>query len=190
MNNILIIEGAQGVGKTSVTTKLREQIPYSNLCRLSGMRDKTPAGGQKILQYYKEFIEFLKRTKDTEFTYIFDRFFFTEMVYCSLGITQYPWTAEYKQLLSSMYELVQDSTKIFLILLTAKEETFKERLSIRGEKVQHANIEFTAQNSVKQQEVFKALYDDVLFWKGLLETDDMPIQKVVDSIKTLLFVGG
>lgn len=189
MNNILIIEGAQGVGKTSVTTALREQIPYSNLCRLSGMKDKTAAGGQRIFHYYKEFIEFLKRTKDTDFTYIFDRFFLTEMVYCTLGYTGYSWQKEYKELSRSMYELMKD-TRVLLILLTAKEETFKERLLVRGAKVQHANIKFSAENSVQQQEVFKDLYANSLFWKGTLETDNMSIQKIVDSIKTLVSVGG
>ena len=40
-NRLIIVEGPQGTGKTNLTNFLRENIPSSNLYRLSGQKDKT-----------------------------------------------------------------------------------------------------------------------------------------------------
>ena len=44
---LIIVEGAQGVGKGTVTNMLREKVPYSTLMRLSGIKDKTKETGLK-----------------------------------------------------------------------------------------------------------------------------------------------
>ena len=44
MNKLIIIEGPQGTGKTTLANYLRENMPGSNLYRLSGQKDKTESG--------------------------------------------------------------------------------------------------------------------------------------------------
>ena len=46
-SKIVIVEGPQGVGKTTITDFLRHTLPYSNLYRLSGTADSTAAGKKK-----------------------------------------------------------------------------------------------------------------------------------------------
>ena len=42
--NIIIIEGPQGVGKSTLANFLRDNLPSTNLYRLSGINDKTKTG--------------------------------------------------------------------------------------------------------------------------------------------------
>ena len=41
---IIIVEGPQGVGKTTFTDYLREHMAATNLLRLSGIKDRTETG--------------------------------------------------------------------------------------------------------------------------------------------------
>lgn len=43
-NRMIIVEGPQGTGKTTLAEYLRDNIPASNLYRLSGQRDKSESG--------------------------------------------------------------------------------------------------------------------------------------------------
>ena len=46
-SKIIILEGPQGVGKTTITDYIRNVIPYTNLYRLSGTADTTKTGKEK-----------------------------------------------------------------------------------------------------------------------------------------------
>ena len=50
---IIIVEGPQGAGKTTITDYLRNTLPYTNLYRLSGISDSTKAGLEKVNKYYE-----------------------------------------------------------------------------------------------------------------------------------------
>ena len=43
-NKLIIVEGPQGTGKTTLTNYLREKLSGSNLYRLSGQKDKSKKG--------------------------------------------------------------------------------------------------------------------------------------------------
>ena len=46
-SKIIVVEGPQGAGKTTITDFLRLILPYSNLYRMSGTADSTVAGKKK-----------------------------------------------------------------------------------------------------------------------------------------------
>lgn len=50
--NIIIIEGPQGVGKSTMANFLRENLESSALFRLTGIKDKTITGYQKNKNMY------------------------------------------------------------------------------------------------------------------------------------------
>ena len=52
--NIIIIEGPQGSGKSTMANFLRDNLACSNLYRLTGIKDKTEAGHAKIKLKYDE----------------------------------------------------------------------------------------------------------------------------------------
>ena len=52
-SKIIIVEGPQGVGKTTITDYIRNTIPYTNLYRLSGTSDSTPSGKLKSKKMYE-----------------------------------------------------------------------------------------------------------------------------------------
>ena len=49
-DTIIIVEGPQGTGKTTVTNYLREEMSATDLYRLSGIKDRTITGKEKIRQ--------------------------------------------------------------------------------------------------------------------------------------------
>ena len=53
-SKVIIVEGPQGAGKTTLTNMLRELITSTNLIRMSGVKDKTETDklcfGQKFLR--------------------------------------------------------------------------------------------------------------------------------------------
>lgn len=46
-SKIIVVEGPQGAGKTTITDFLRHTLPYSNLYRLCGTSDSTVTGKKK-----------------------------------------------------------------------------------------------------------------------------------------------
>ena len=46
-SKLIVIEGPQGAGKTTVTDFIRHKIPYTNLYRLNGTADSSPTGREK-----------------------------------------------------------------------------------------------------------------------------------------------
>ena len=77
-NRIIIVEGPQGTGKTTLTNYLRDNIPASNLYRLSGQKDKTNNGKEKSIIMYNALLDYLYKMQEVEMDLIFDRTFFTD----------------------------------------------------------------------------------------------------------------
>ena len=55
-SKIIIVEGAQGVGKTTITDYLRNTVKHTNLYRLSGVSDSTISGLEKSKKMYYDLI--------------------------------------------------------------------------------------------------------------------------------------
>ena len=84
-DTIIIVEGPQGVGKTTFTNYLREKIASTDLYRLTGIKDKTEAGYLKIKRKYMKLLEYVENCEDVNM--VFDRIFFSEEVYSRGHVT-------------------------------------------------------------------------------------------------------
>ena len=76
--NIIIIEGPQGSGKSTMANFLRDNLASSNLYRLTGIKDKSETGFEKNKTMYLGLINYMESLEETELSLIFDRTFFTE----------------------------------------------------------------------------------------------------------------
>lgn len=151
----IIIEGPQGCGKTHLVNYLRENIPASNLYRLSGQKDKTERGKIKSTQMYFALLNYMKEIENSDINLIFDRIFFTEEVYSKLGYKEYSFDDVYEKLLKELGNLNYD---VYYISLYLKDvNIYKTRL-----KREHHNYqEFSLDNSVNQQNIYKSLLPNI-----------------------------
>lgn len=157
-SKIIVVEGPQGAGKTTITDFLRHTLPYSNLYRMSGTADSTVAGKKKAEDMYVDLIEYIKKMENKSINLIFDRTFFTEENYCRLGVKQYSFTNVYEKLLDEFANL--DFEIYYITLYLENENEYVERLKRDGKAV-FKGAEFKAENSKKQQKIYLEMSDEI-----------------------------
>lgn len=155
---IIIFEGAQGVGKTTITNTLRHLMPHTNLYRLSGTEDKSVEGKNKAIKMYKSLLAHMKTLEGCSINLLFDRLFFSEEAYCRLGYKEYLFTDVYKELLKELSEM--DFEIYYIVLYLEDENEFEKRLK-RENKGDVKYAKFSLENSVKQQRVYLELADEI-----------------------------
>ena len=157
-SKMIIVEGAQGAGKTTITDYLRYAIPYTNLYRLCGTADSTITGLKKAEAMYEDLLEYIRKLENLSINLVFDRTFFTEENYCRLGVKEYTFTPVYERLLE---KLNQFDFEIYYITLYLKEESlFEERLKRAGKAITKY-AKFNAENSVKQQRIYLEMAEEI-----------------------------
>lgn len=151
----IIVEGPQGCGKTHLVNYLRENIPASNLYRLSGQKDKTVTGKEKSKKMYIALLNYMKEISDSDINLVFDRTFFTEQVYSKLGYKEYDFSDVYNELLKMLGELNYD---VYYISLYLKDTNIYE---IRLKREHHNYQNFSSENSINQQNEYEKIVHDV-----------------------------
>lgn len=169
--NIIIIEGAQGVGKSTMANFLRDNLPCSNLYRLSGIKDKTETGRGKNKIMYLGLINYMESLEETELNLIFDRTFFSEQVYCMLGYKDYKFDDEYKRLVKKLSDL---DFNIYFCALYLKDTSLYEK---RLKRIHHNYQNFSIENSINQQNAYLKLAD------GLKNTNIKAVKIAMDDFK-------
>lgn len=182
--NIIIIEGPQGVGKSSMANFLRDNLASSNLYRLTGIKDKTPTGLNKNKIMYLNLINYMEALEETELNLIFDRTFFTEQVYATLGYKEYKFDEVYERLLKKLADL---DFNIYFVVLYLKDTSIYEKRIVRQH---HQYQSFSLENSVNQQSAYLKLIDDIKYkniHKIKIATDDFKkaYDKLIKSIPVL-----
>lgn len=156
-DSIIIVEGPQGAGKTTFTNFLREKLSATDLYRLSGIKDKTETGYNKIKLKYEKLLEYMENCSDINM--IFDRTFFTNEVYSRLGYQDYSFADAYKELLNKLDNLKNiDGYDVFLVVLYLKDEKKYEK---RIKRDKHQYQKFEVESSIKQQNEYLKLADEV-----------------------------
>ncbi len=153
--SIIIVEGPQGVGKSTLANFLRDNLPTTNLYRLSGIKDKTESGKEKNKIMYLGLINYMESLEETELNLVFDRTFFTEQVYCVLGYKEYKFDEEYKRLVKKLAAL--DYNIYFVVLYLKDEQLYVQRLR----RMHHNYQAFSLQNSIDQQNAYLKLADNI-----------------------------
>ena len=157
-SKLIVVEGAQGAGKTTVTDFLRYSLSYTNLYRLCGTSDTSKEGKKKAEEMYVNLLEYIKKMENKSINLVFDRTFFTEENYYRNKKKDYTFTDVYEKLLDDFSKLDFD---IYYITLYLKDvEKYNERLGRKG-KATFKNSKFEAQNSIRQQEVYLEMAEDI-----------------------------
>ena len=157
-SKLIVVEGAQGAGKTTITDFLRYSLSYTNLYRLCGTSDSTVTGKKKAEDMYVDLLEYIEKMENKSINLIFDRTFFTEENYCRLGKKEYVFTDVYEKLLENFSKL--DFDIYYITLYLEDEDEYIERLKRDGKAV-FKGAEFKAENSIKQQRVYLEMADEI-----------------------------
>ena len=187
-SKLIVVEGAQGAGKTTITDFIRHSLKYTNLYRLSGTSDSSPAGLEKSKEMYFDLLEYIKKLENKSINLLFDRTFFTEENYCRLGKKEYSFTNVYNKLLEDFSKL---DFEIFYITLYLKDTSqYEKRLSREGK----ANIDyskFDVKNSIEQQNTYLKMADEIKEKYPNIKTININTDQDLDKTKKLLkeFIG-
>jgi len=157
-SKLIVVEGPQGAGKTTVTDFIRHKIPYTNLYRLSGSSDSTPAGKPKSVAMYNDLLDYISKLQNKSINLVFDRTFFTEYVYCTLGFKEFEYREEFETFLERFANLDFDIYYINLYLSDTDE--FEKRLA-RDDKGINKYAKFSKESSVKQQEAYMEVAEEI-----------------------------
>lgn len=157
-SKLIVVEGPQGAGKTTITDFLRHSLSYTNLYRLSGTSDSTPTGKKKAEDMYVDLLEYMKKMENKSINLVFDRTFFTEENYCRLGKKQYSFTDVYDKLLEDFSKL--DFEIYYITLYLSDESLYNERLNREGKAIFQTS-KFGAENSINQQRMYLKMAEEI-----------------------------
>ena len=186
-SKIIIVEGAQGAGKTTITDYIRHAIPYTNLNRLSGTADSTPTGRAKSEKMYIDLVDYIEKLQNMSINLLFDRTFFTEEIYCRLGFKEYTFSDIYEKLLNRLANM--DFEIYYITLYLSDENEFEKRLNRAG-KAKNAYAKFNKQSSINQQNAYLKMADEIAEKYpqiNVVKLDNCRDEKVVkEEIKNML----
>lgn len=157
-SKLIVVEGPQGAGKTTVTDFIRHKVPYTNLYRLNGTADSTPTGREKSKEMYMDLVDYIGKLQNKSINLLFDRTFFTEEIYCRLGFKEYQFTDIYKELLEKVSKM--DFDIYYITLYLSDEKEFEKRLNRAG-KAEVKYSKFSNENSIKQQKAYLGLAEEI-----------------------------
>ena len=183
-SKLIVVEGAQGAGKTTITDFLRYSLSYTNLYRLCGTSDSTKTGLKKATDMYENLLDYVQKMENLSINLVFDRTFFTEENYCRLGKKEYSFTEEYNKLLERFGKLDFD---IYYLTLYLEDETlYNERLS-RGGKAIFETSKFGVENSINQQRVYLEMAEEIKEKYPNINVinikSDRPLEEVKEEIR-------
>ena len=183
-SKLIVVEGAQGAGKTTITDFLRYSLSYTNLYRLSGTADSSKTGLKKSIEMYENLLDYVKKLENLSINLVFDRTFFTEENYCRLGKKEYSFTEEYNKLLERFSKL--DFDIYYVTLYLEDESLYNERLARSG-KATFATSKFGVENSISQQKVYLEMAEEIKKnypnIKVINVKSDRPLEEVQKEIK-------
>ena len=186
-SKIIIVEGPQGVGKTTITDFIRNSIPYTNLYRLCGTHDVTKTGREKSIKMYDALMNYIESMQNTNVNLLFDRTFFTEEIYCRLGKKEYKFTDVYDRLLEKLSKL--DFDIYYITLYLENEDEYSKRLD-RPDKAKMKNADFEKSSSIIQQEEYLKMSNEIKNkYKNINVVNinnSRPIEDVKKELKDLL----
>lgn len=157
-SKLIIIEGAQGAGKTTATDFIRYYLPHTNLYRLNGISDSTPTGLEKTTKMYNSLLDYIEDLQNLNINLLFDRTFFTEENYCRLGFKQYSFTNVYNDLVKRLSFLDFD---IYYIILYLEDLSLFEKRLKRDGKGGPEYAKYKAESSINQQKIYLEMMKEI-----------------------------
>lgn len=157
-SKIIIVEGPQGVGKTTITDYIRHTVPYTNLYRLSGTSDISIKGREKSKIMYEDLLDYIEKLQNKSINLLFDRTFFTEEVYCRLGYKEYSFSDIYEKLLNRLAKM--DFEIYYITLYLSNENEYITRLK-REDKTDVKYTKFCKESSINQQNEYLKISKEI-----------------------------
>ncbi len=157
-SKLIVVEGPQGAGKTTITDYLRYAIPYTNLYRLSGTADSSPTGKKKAETMYKDLLNYIKNLENQSINLVFDRTFFSEENYSRLKYKEYSFTDVYEELLADFAKL---DFEIYYITLYLEDENLYTKRLKRENKATIKYAKFDMNKSIMQQRTYLEMSDEI-----------------------------
>ena len=183
-SKLIVVEGAQGAGKTTITDYLRYSLSCTNLYRLSGTSDSSKTGLKKAEDMYNTLLDYIEKLENLSINLVFDRTFFTEENYCRLGKKEYSFTEVYNRLLERFSKM--DFEIYYITLYLEDEKIYEERLSRSG-KATYEVSKFGVENSINQQRVYLQMAEEIKQKypniKVINIKSDRPLEEVEKEIK-------
>ena len=146
---LIIVDGAQGVGKSSVSRALREKMTSTLLFSLSGVADKTKSGAWKSYEYHSSILNTIFDISRCDLNVILERSHLSERVFCKLGFKPYTFEEQTKAL-NARIKFLTVNYDVHVVILTCNKSEYAERL--KREKGEY--FEFNVQSSLDQQESY------------------------------------
>lgn len=151
---VIIAEGPQGAGKTTLTNRLREVMTSTNLIRMSGVKDKTITGKEKSITVHKQQLNAMNMTHHCDMNYVLDRSFLTEFLYANLGYKPYTYSEEeLEKDFGTVLKQLNDCFNVVFVFLEPSDEILKERLN--RDKAEYQK--FSLENSINQKEFYREI---------------------------------
>lgn len=182
-SKLIVVEGPQGAGKTTVTDYLRNTLSGTNLYRLSGTSDSSINGKSKASEMYYDLMDYTKKLENKSVNLIFDRTFFSEENYCRLGKKDYTFTDVYEVLLEKFSEL---DFEIYYINLYLEDTSIYEKRLKRENKADVKYAKFSLDNSLKQEEVYKLMSSEIKDKYKNISVLDLDNSKSMEEVEKTL----
>lgn len=182
-SKLIVVEGPQGSGKTTVTDYLRNTLSSTNLYRLSGTSDSSKEGKKKAKDMYDNLMDYTKKLENQSINLIFDRTFFSEENYCRLGKKEYSFTDVYDVLLKKLSEL---DFEIYYINIYLSDKSMYEKRLLRDEKADVKYAKFSVENSLKQENTYQMMSDEIKEKYKNIQVLDLDNSKELKSVEKTL----
>lgn len=160
MLKIKILEGPRGVGKSTVARLLRNSIEGSTLINLTGFKEDGQAGFDKIKEYYIALNAYLRTLHESDATYtiLFDRFWFSEVVYGPQFKSYHEDFREVYEALNHDLLSVVDDIEIYFLTISSREQ-LRQRL-VRDKVGLFGYVKESVDNSLIQQDIYEKVFDN------------------------------
>lgn len=192
---IIIVEGPQGVGKTTLTNWLRDNYKYCELMRLTGSAPISKELHEKVgLEYH---IGALERCENLVamgcFNVIMDRSYFSEAVYAVLykGYNPFDGLMNYCQILGDI--ATRQDVNILIINLKGTEDFFEK--SLKRNKPDYQDVKYGVETSIAQQDMYERLmrqaeiklnFLDNIKWCTIMVGNHTNAESIQSSVKNYL----
>lgn len=153
---LIIVEGPQGSGKTTITNELREIMTSTNLFRLSGCKSEDAI---MPYRYHNTVFDMIEKMgiMGIDNDIVMDRSFMSEWVYTMCGYKKDREVNSFNDFGYALHDKLIEISHYYnvaVVLLMADEDTYNHRL--RRDKPEYAT-EFNAQNSMAQQDMYRKI---------------------------------
>lgn len=165
---IVMVIGAKGTGKSTLTNWLREQMICTNLLRLSGHGKTHITPKYATCKQYNALLDYLSASANCGYNFILDSSWITEQVYCRLGLgtKNYKFDNESLAFMDKFLTLeLNGYYDVYVIHLECNQQVIGQRLN-RGKGV-YDDIRFDAENSINEMMTYNRIMTEMVHAKSL-----------------------